>query len=362
MNIQYITGLLESVKEPISGESILKAGMVKNLGIKENDVSFTLVIPDPSYEHKADLVMKSTMAIETAEGSMNAHIHIEVDPGLKLSPPRPLKQVKNIIAIASGKGGVGKSTFSVNLALALKALGYKVGLLDADLYGPSIPTMLNLKGQRPQIVERDGKPVVVPLEAYGLKTMSIGFVIEPEQAVIMRGPRLAGIIQQFVNDCLWPELDYLIVDLPPSTGDIQLTLVQTVPVTGAVLITTPQDVAVADAIKALNMFVIENIQVPVLGVVENMSWFTPEELPDNKYYIFGKGGGEKLATMGETKLLGQVPLVQAVREGADAGVPIVENADHPARMYFMDVAEKLVKQVDIRNATKEPTKIVQITT
>jgi ATP-binding protein involved in chromosome partitioning len=220
--------------------------------------------------------------------------------------------------------------------------------------------MLNLNGQRPKIQEIHGQHKIVPLEAYGMQVMSIGFIVDPEQAVVLRGPRLAGILQQFISECLWGSLDYLIIDLPPGTGDIQLTLVQSAPVTGVVMVTTPQDVAVADAVKAMNMFQLSSINVPVLGVIENMAWFTPSELPDNKYYIFGQGGGRKLADAGETILLGQIPLVQSIRESGDNGIPIVSNGSGTAAEYIQGITTELVKQVDLRNQNQSPTQIVQV--
>jgi len=247
------------------------------------------------------------------------------------------------------------------LALALKDLGLKVGLVDADVYGPSIPTMLGLQGKRPEVKEVYGKHKIVPLEAYGLPVMSIGFIIEAEQAIVLRGPRLGGIIKQFFNDCLWPELDVLVVDLPPGTGDVQLTMVQTVPVTGVVMVTTPQEVAVADAIKAMNMFTLPNVNVPILGVVENMSWFTPEELPENKYYLFGQGGGKRLAQKANTILMGQIPIVQSIRESGDAGHPVVLKQT-PDGKAFKVVAENLLRQISIRNEQISPTEMVKITT
>ena len=276
--------------------------------------------------------------------------------------PNPLPQVKNIIAVASGKGGVGKSTVAVNLALALKATGATVGLIDADLYGPSIPTMMGLQGERPQIKDVYGAQKIVPLEAYGIPLISIGFIIDPEQAVVLRGPRLAGILGQFINDCIWPKLDYLLIDLPPGTGDIQLTLVQSVSVTGSVMVTTPQQVAVADAIKAANMFLNPTIGVPVLGVVENMAWFTPEELPDNKYRIFGEGGGQKLAEFANSTLVGQIPIVMSVREGGDNGKPVALQENNIAAEEFKKIAKNVIAAVKKRNETMEPTEMVKITT
>jgi len=256
---------------------------------------------------------------------------------------------------ASGKGGVGKSTVAVNLALGLKALGAKVGLLDTDLYGPSLPTMLGMQGKRPEVKDVYGTAKIVPLEYEGMQVMSMGFVIEPEQAVVLRGPRLAGVIRQFFNDCLWEPLDYMIVDLPPGTGDVQLTLVQTVPVTGAIMVTTPQEVALADAIKGMNMFLLPSVNVPILGVVENMSWFTPAELPENKYYLFGKDGGKILAKKSKSVLLGQVPIVQSIREAGDNGKPAVLNDEAIVKDAFMNVAKNTLREVIIRNEYNAPT-------
>jgi ATP-binding protein involved in chromosome partitioning len=333
--------------------------MVQELRILEGLVSFSLMIRNISPEQKAKLHEACVLAINRMYADVQVHIHF-VQMNEQAASAKALPQVRNIIAVASGKGGVGKSTIAVNLALSLKSLGARVGLVDADLYGPSIPTMLNLRSQRPKMRDLHGVPKIIPLEAYGIYVMSIGFIVEPEQAVVLRGPRLAGIIKQFFNDILWPELDYLIVDLPPGTGDIQLTLVQTVPVTGVVLVTTPQNVALDDAIKAMNMFLLPQIDVPILGVVENMSWFTPVELPENKYYIFGEGGGARLAKMSESILLGQVPLVQSVRESGDHGVPSVTKETSELRPLFLEIGKKLMVQTTIRNENFEPTRQVKL--
>jgi ATP-binding protein involved in chromosome partitioning len=288
------------------------------------------------------------------------HIHfINEQESIKASG----QTIKNIIAVGSGKGGVGKSTVSLNLALALKSLGAKVGILDADVYGPSLPTMLGITGQRPQVRELYGKSKLLPITVHGIETMSIGYIIEPDQAVVLRGPRLGSIIKQFFQECLWGDLDYLVVDLPPGTGDVQLTLVQTVAVTGAVIVTTPQEVALADARRAVNMFQLPNINVPLLGIVENMSWFTPAELPENKYYLFGKDGGKQLAKEYNTVLLGQVPLVQSIQEGADNGKPInaEEDGQHElTKAYFLKIAKNVAIQTAYRNETLEPTSISSI--
>jgi ATP-binding protein involved in chromosome partitioning len=279
------------------------------------------------------------------QAHVNAHFVAKATDGVPA--PNALPHIKNVIAVASGKGGVGKSTVAVNLAIGLKQLGARVGLLDADVYGPSIPTMLGLVGERPKVKDVTGVPKMIPLEGHGIPCISIGFIIDPEQAVVLRGPRLAAIIKQFVSDVLWPELDFLVVDLPPGTGDVQLTLVQTVPVTGAVLVTTPQEVALADAVKAMSMFMLPQIAVPILGVVENMSWFTPAELPNNKYYLFGEGGGKKLVKESQSMLLGQIPLVQGVREGGDTGMPAILQQNNPAAAAFFEVSKNVLRQIAV---------------
>jgi ATP-binding protein involved in chromosome partitioning len=271
-----------------------------------------------------------------------------------------LPNVKNIIAVGSGKGGVGKSTVSVNLALALAKDGAKVGLMDADIYGPSIPIMLGIKGERPLMKEVDGKGMIVPIDVMGIKAMSIGLLIDDRQAVVWRGPMASSALKQFVTDVLWGELDYLIIDLPPGTGDIHLTMVQTIPVTGAVIVTTPQEVALADAKKAIMMFDGPQIKVPILGVVENMAYFTPAELPDNKYYIFGQDGGKRLAEMFEVPFLGQLPITMSIREGGDMGSPALLNGDEISKAAIDKVAQQVARQISIRNANLDPTKIVEV--
>lgn len=357
---QQIIEALYRVKDPSTGKDIIAARMVENLLTEGNNVNFNLVLPSLNSPHKANLIFDCVATVKEVFPQAEVNVHVTAKTPNSQTSNSSVPQIKNIIAVASGKGGVGKSTVSVNLALGLKKLGAKVGLIDADLYGPSIPTMLGLQGQRPKIQEVDGTPKIIPLMAYDLPVMSIGFIIEPEQAVVLRGPRLAAIIKQFFNDVVWPDLDYLVVDLPPGTGDIQLTLVQTVPVTGAVMVTTPQEVAVVDAVKAMNMFLLPSVNVPILGVVENMAWFTPDDLPDRKYPIFGEGGGKKLALMAESVLLGQVPIVQGVREGGDSGKPIVTNQQSLVGQAFLQIAENTVRQVAIRNESFEPTKVVQV--
>ena len=272
-----------------------------------------------------------------------------------------LPKVKNIIAIASGKGGVGKSTCASNLAVALAQKGAKVGLIDADISGPSIPTMFNVEGEQPAVRQENGKNIIIPIEQYGVKLMSIGFLTPAESAVVWRGPMASSALRQFITDVEWGDLDYLLIDLPPGTSDIHLTMVQTVPVTGAVIITTPQKVALADATKGLSMFKQPQINVPILGVVENMAYFTPEELPDNKYYLFGKEGGRKLSAKYEVPFLGEIPIVQSIRESGDTGYPAVLKGGLTEEA-FGNLAESLARQVAIRNAEKAKTAIVQIKT
>jgi len=351
---------LRTVKDPNTGQDIISVRMVEDFKVEGDNVSFSLNLAGADSQVKQSLNFACMHAIQTIYPSAQVHIHLKSDGPAGPSKNRALPQVKNIIAVASGKGGVGKSTVSVNLAISLANKGAKVGLIDADLYGPSIPTMMGLQGQRPKIEVLYGKHKIIPLEAYGVQLMSVGFIVEPEQAVVLRGPRLGGIIKQFINDCIWPDLDYLIIDLPPGTGDIQLTLVQTVPVTGAIIVTTPQEVAVIDAVKAVNMFMIDHVNVPIIGVVENMAWFTPEELPDNKYFIFGEGGGKKLAKLSKSVLLGQVPLVQGIREGGDAGTPVATQTDNPLKEKFEDLALNTIRQVQIRNEVLGPTTTVDM--
>lgn len=360
---------LAKVLDPNTGQDLITANMVTDLKIEGSNIQFTLELPKLDNEYKQQLNFACQEALLKVFPDATIHIHMAgkggqpqaAAAGQPAKPVSPLPHVKNIIAIASGKGGVGKSTVATNLALGLKALGATVGLLDADLYGPSIPTMLGLKGQKPKITQIHGQNKIVPLEAHGIHTLSIGFIIEPEQAVVLRGPRLGAVLKQFIQDTVWPALDYLIIDLPPGTGDVQLTLVQTVPLTGAVMVTTPQEVAFADAVKAMNMFLLPNINVPILGVVENMAWFTPAELPNNKYYIFGQGAGEQLAKESESRLLGQIPIVQGIREAGDAGRPAVLNEeDAITREAFLAMAKNVLQAVAFRNENQTPTQTVQM--
>lgn len=281
--------------------------------------------------------------------------------------PRPvisqmLPKVKNIIAVASGKGGVGKSTVCTNLAIALAQKGYKVGLLDADIFGPSIPKMLSTEGERPVSQKKGGRDLIAPIVKYGVKMLSIGFFVNKEDAVVWRGAMASNALKQLISDADWGELDYFLIDFPPGTSDIHLTLVQTLAISGAIIVSTPQEVALADAIKGISMFQADKVNVPILGLVENMAWFTPAELPENKYYIFGKDGCKKLAEEKGYALLGQIPLVQSIREGGDEGKPVALNTDSITGMAFDNLADNVVEAVDKRNKDLPPTNIVQITT
>jgi ATP-binding protein involved in chromosome partitioning len=271
-----------------------------------------------------------------------------------------LPKVKNIIAVVSGKGGVGKSTVAANFALALARGGASVGLMDADIYGPSVPIMFGVRGERPMMMAGpDGKGLIVPLEKYGIKLMSIGLLVDEKNAVVWRGPMASSAIRQFVTDVNWDELDYLVIDMPPGTGDIHLTLMQTVPVTGVIVVTTPQDVALADAKKGIAMFGQAQLKVPVIGLVENMSYFTPAEMPEKKYYIFGKEGGKRLAEEYEIPFLGQIPLVQSIREGGDLGVPIMVSDDVVTRKAFNDFAGNAARSIAMINANLKTERIVE---
>ncbi|HRV83340.1 MAG TPA: Mrp/NBP35 family ATP-binding protein [Saprospiraceae bacterium] len=361
IEIADVKKALANLRDPETGQDLIASGRIKDINIRGQYVQCTMVLPSLQATYKESLYQAVQGEIEKQFPDYQVHIHMEV-AAAGSTASSPLPHVKNIVAVASGKGGVGKSTISVNLALALHKAGWKVGILDADLYGPSIPTMLDLTHAKPKVEVIQGAHKLIPLEAYGVPVISMGFIVEPEQAVVLRGPRLGGIIKQFITDCLWPPLDILVVDLPPGTGDIQLTLVQSIPVTGAIMVTTPQQVAVADAIKASSMFMLDNVAVPIIGVVENMSWFTPVEMPDKKYYLFGKGGGERLAHYTQSTLLGKVPLIQAVQELSDRGKPAALQSDPLLYEPFKHLAEQTIKQLQVRNDTLKPTEVVRITT
>ncbi len=357
-----VLAALGHVEEPDLKRDIVSLGMVKDIKLGVDSVRFTVVLTTPACPLKELIRQRCEDAIHTHIGP---EVAVQVDMTASVTSTRNdaplLPGVKNIIAVASGKGGVGKSTVTANLAIALHKSGAKVGIIDADIYGPSIPVMFGAEDMQPQIVQIDGQNRLQPIQQFGIKLMSIGFLVPPDQAMLWRGPVASRALQQFFSDTEWGELDYLLIDLPPGTGDIHLSLVQTVPVTGAIIVTTPQKVAIADAIKGLAMFRQPQINVPVLGIVENMAYFTPAELPNNRYYIFGSGGAALLSEKFDVPVLGQVPLVQSIREAGDEGKPALVSADGPSADAFRGAAEALARRVAIRNATQDETKRVEFT-
>jgi ATP-binding protein involved in chromosome partitioning len=354
---------LSNVQEPDLGKDLVTLNMVKDIKINGNNVSFTVVLTTPACPLK-DMIMNA--CINAIKLLVNKEAVVTVNFTSNTSSNRKdgktiLKDVKNIIAVVSGKGGVGKSTVASNFALALAAGGAKVGLMDADIYGPSQHIMFGVRGERPLMKDDgSGKGMIVPIEKFGIKMMSIGLLIDEKQAVVWRGPMVSSAIRQFVSDVDWGELDYLVIDMPPGTGDIHLTIVQTVPVTGVIVVTTPQTIALADAKKGIAMFGQAQLKVPVIGLVENMSYFTPAELPGNKYYIFGKDGGKNLAEEFDIPFLGQIPIVESIREGGDIGVPAMVGDDAITKKAFMDFAANAVRGIAMRNANLEPTQIQEI--
>jgi ATP-binding protein involved in chromosome partitioning len=360
---EKILEVLSRIKHPGTREQIVAMGMVSDVQYREGELWIRLSFDKPNDPFIASLKKACQRAINGEFGEETVtleHISIQV-PEVPVKPD-PMAKVKNIIAISSGKGGVGKSTIASNLAVALAGLGRSVGLIDADVYGPSIPKMFQIEGQRPAARTEEGTEWIVPVEQYGVKLLSVGLFVNPEDAVIWRGPMATGALKQLISQGDWGELDYLLIDLPPGTGDVHLTMVQEVPVTGAVIVSTPQEVALADVIKGINMFAGEKINVPVLGLIENMSWFTPEELPENKYYIFGKDGCKNLAEKMGIKLLGQIPIVQGIRESGDSGEPVALKPEKSPGDAFLLLAQALEQSIKMRNIELEPTKKVEITT
>lgn len=362
MTEEDILKALSNVQEPDLGKDLVTLKMIKDIAINGNDVSFTLVLTTPACPMKD---MMRTACENAIKILVNKEAVVKINFTANTSSNRKdgqqiLNGVKNIIAVVSGKGGVGKSTVAANLALALSEGGATVGLMDADIYGPSVPIMFGVRGQRPMMKDVGGKGMIVPLEKHGIKLMSIGLLVDEKNAVVWRGPMVSSAIRQFVTEVDWGDLDYLVIDMPPGTGDVHLTLMQTVPVTGVVIVTTPQNVALADAKKGIAMFAQAQINVPIIGLVENMAYFTPAELPDNKYYIFGKEGGKRLADEYDLPFLGQIPIVQSIREGGDNGIPAMIGEDELSQKAFRDFASLAVRNIAMRNANVPRTTPIEV--
>ncbi|HVW15646.1 MAG TPA: Mrp/NBP35 family ATP-binding protein [Mucilaginibacter sp.] len=346
---EQVLHALGHVEEPDLKKDLVTLNMIQDIKIDDDKLSFSVVLTTPACPLKAMIENACRNAIAHFI-SKDVEVTINMTSRVTTQKSAGLPGVKNIIAVASGKGGVGKSTVAVNLALSLSHAGAKVGLIDADIYGPSLPIMFGLEGARPKGTEVDGKTRIEPIEKYGIKLLSIGFFTDPNQPVPWRGPMVSTAVKQLFNDAEWGELDYLVVDLPPGTGDIHITVAQGFPITGAVIVTTPQNVALADAKKGIGMFMMNAINIPLLGIVENMSYFTPAELPDHKYYIFGKDGGKKLAAQLEVPFLGEIPLVRSISESGDAGKPVVLDSENPMSDAFTQMAQRVAQQVAICNA------------
>ena len=368
INKQDIFKALETITLAGEGKNMVESGAVQNVVTFADEVIVDLKMSTPAMHIKkraeADII-KVIKEKVYAEAKVIVNIKVEAPPANEnpnLIKGKPIEGINNIIAIASGKGGVGKSTITANLAVTLSKMGFKVGLLDADIYGPSIPIMFDVATEKPLSVTLEGKSMMKPIENYGVKILSIGFFTEPDQAVIWRGPMAAKALNQLIFDADWGELDFLLIDLPPGTGDIHLSIMQSLPITGAVVVSTPQTVALADARKGVAMFQQENIDVPVLGIVENMAYFTPEELPDNKYYIFGKEGAKNLAEDLEIRFLGEVPLVQSIREAGDIGRPAALQSDTLLSDAFETLTKNIVEETVRRNESLPPTEVIKITT
>ncbi|MGY8967648.1 MAG: Mrp/NBP35 family ATP-binding protein [Flavobacteriales bacterium] len=368
MNIskQAVQEVLEGLTAPGEGQNLVTSGALKNINVFGDEVVIDLVLKNPSLQARKKVevkILKSIHGQVYKKAKITINIKVETPP--KADAPikgQPINGISSIVAISSGKGGVGKSTVTSNIAVTLSQMGFQVGILDADIYGPSIPTMMDMEGARPLSINVDGKSKMEPIENYGVKVLSIGFFTEPDQAVIWRGPMASKALNQMIFDAAWGALDFLLIDLPPGTGDIHLSIVQSLPISGAVVVSTPQNVALADARKGIAMFQQESIQVPVLGIVENMSYFTPKELPDNKYYIFGKEGAKNLAEDTQVPFLGEIPLVQSVREAGDIGRPAALQEESAVADAIHLITQNMVAQVVDRNKTLPPTQVVKITT
>ena len=366
LNKQDILKALESITVPGEGQNMVESGAVRNAITFGDEVIVDITIKNPSLQAKKKTeveIMKTIhdLVYEKAKVTVNVKVETPAQPANQIKG-NPIPGIKNIVAIASGKGGVGKSTVTSNLAATMAKMGFKVGLLDADIYGPSIPIMYDVADARPLAVNVDGKSKMKPVENYGVKVLSIGFFTQPNQAVIWRGPMAAKALNQMIFDAAWGELDFLLIDLPPGTGDIHLSIMQALPITGSVVVSTPQNIALADAKKGVAMFQQENINVPVLGIVENMAYFTPDELPDNKYYIFGQEGAKNLAEDLKVPFLGELPLVQSIREAGDIGRPAAMQTGTPIEEAFENLTRNVVEEVVRRNTDLPPTEAIKITT
>lgn len=345
---EQVLHALSFVEDPDFKKDLVTLNMIKDIEITPNNIRFSVVLTTPACPMKDHIEHACRNAIaHFVDKDIPVSIHMTSQ--VQTKPNKQLDRIKNIIVVASGKGGVGKSTVAANLALALQLKGAKTGLLDADIYGPSLPMMFGLEGARPKATKTaEGNTKIEPLEKFGIKLLSIGFFTDPNQPIPWRGPMVSAAIKQLFNDADWGELDYLVVDLPPGTGDVHITVAQNYPITGAVIVTTPQNIALADAQKGIGMFLMDAISIPLLGVVENMSYFTPAELPDNKYYIFGKDGGKRLAERFEAPFLGELPLIKSISDAGDNGYPIVIDEDEPISRAFLSLAEKVAQQVSIQ--------------
>ncbi|MGL4780029.1 MAG: P-loop NTPase [Bacteroidales bacterium] len=353
---------LKKVRYPGTGKNLIEAEMIEDdMRIDGQKVTFSIIFEKPNDPFIKSVVKAAETAILTYVGEeveIKGNISIKTKQLARPEPDKLLSQVKNVIAISSGKGGVGKSTVSANLAVALAKLGYKVGLLDADIFGPSVPKMFNTEDARPLLERIDGRDLIIPEEKYGVKLLSIGYFVKKEDAVVWRGGMASNALKQLIADAHWGELDFFLLDMPPGTSDIHLTLIQTLAVTGAVVVSTPQQVALADAIKGINMFTNDKVNIPILGLVENMAWFTPAELPNNKYYLFGKDGCKHLAEDLNIPLLGQIPIVQSICDGGDSGKPVALDENSITGQSFIQLAQKLVDRISERNSHLSPTKRV----
>lgn len=344
---------LSNVNDPDLNKDLVSLGMVQDIAIQGNDLAFTVMLTTPACPLKAKIEADCREAIAEHLGK-EIQVDIKMDANVssqRMTDVNVLPSVKNIITVASGKGGVGKSTVTVNLALALAKTGARVGILDADIYGPSIPLMMGIpKGARPEVRVIKDKHYIIPMESYGVKVVSIGLIVDERQAVVWRGAMVHSALRQFITDVIWGKLDYLLIDMPPGTGDVQLTMTQTVPLTGSVIVTTPQEVALADARKAVAMFSLPQVNVPIVGVVENMAYFIPNDMPNKKYYIFGQNGGKKMADEYEIPFVGEIPLLEKVREGGDEGKPVTTNENEAVSQAFDEIASKVAQNVAIENA------------